>query len=107
MAKYLLVYHGGGDMSAASPEEQAKTMDAWMGWFGSMGPAVADGGNPVGRAWTIQADGTVEGGGANPATGYSVISADSMDAALVLAKGCPIIATGGSVELCETYDAGG
>lgn len=104
MAKYLLVYHGGSGMGS-TPEEQAKSMEAWMSWFGSMGPAVVDGGNPVGRAWTIQADGTVEGGGANPAGGYSVISADSMDAALVLAKGCPIIAGGGSVELCETFDA--
>ena len=107
MANYLLVYHGGGDMSTATPEEQEKTMQAWMGWFGSLGPAVVDGGNPVGRAWTIQGDGTVEGGGANPCTGYSVLKADNMDAALVMAKGCPNLASGGTVELCETFDAAG
>ena len=105
MANYLLVYHGGGDMPQ-SETDQAAVMADWMGWFGSMGAAVVDGGNPVGRAWTVNKDGTVEGGGSNPATGYSVISADSMDAALVMAKGCPVLKGGGSVELCETFNAG-
>ena len=105
MAKYLLVYHGGGAM-ADTPEAQAAAMESWMTWFGGLGAAVADGGNPVGRAVTVNAGGSVEGGGTNPATGYSVLSADSMDAALVMAKGCPIIASGGSVEVCETFDVG-
>lgn len=105
MANYLLAYHGGGTHD--TPEEHANAMNAWMSWFGTLGAAVVDGGNPVGRAWTIQADGTVEGGGANPITGYSVISAESMQAALEMAKGCPNIASGGTVELCETFNAGG
>ena len=105
MANYLLAYHGGG--TPETPEAQAAQMTAWMGWFGSMGDAVVDGGNPVGRAWTVQSDGTLEGGGANPVSGYSVIKADNMDAALKMAKGCPIIASGGTVELCETFNAGG
>ncbi len=105
MANYLLVYHGGGDMGA-TPEAQAKTMAAWMGWFGGLGSAVVDGGNPVGRACTITKGGTSEDGGANPATGYSVITAESMAAALKMASGCPVIADGGSVEVCETFNAG-
>lgn len=106
MANYLLVYHGGGEMPS-DPEAAAKSMDAWMSWFGKLGAAVVDGGNPVGRNWTITKDGTNEDGGPNPASGYSVISADSMQAALEMASGCPIIADGGSVELCETFNAGG
>ncbi|MFN0093422.1 MAG: hypothetical protein ACKVVT_01420 [Dehalococcoidia bacterium] len=105
MAKYLLVYHGGGGMET-DPAKQEALMSAWMGWFGSLGAAVVDGGNPVGRAWTVSAAGTDDNGGANPATGYSVLEAASMDAALVMAKGCPILAAGGTVELCETFNAG-
>ena len=105
MANYLLVYHGGGDMPQGEAE-QAAVMAEWMGWFGSLGAAVVDGGNPVGRAWTVTTDWTVEGGGANPATDYSILSAESMDAALVMAKGCPVLKGGGSVELCETFNAG-
>ena len=105
MANYLLAYHGGG--TPETPEAQAAQMTAWMGWFGSMDDTVVNNGNPVGRAWTVQSDGTLEGGGANPVSGYSVIKADNMDAALKMAKGCPIIASGGTVELCETFNAGG
>lgn len=37
-------------------------------------------------------------------TGYSVIKADSLDEAIRLAKGCPIIQDGGSLEVCETFN---
>jgi hypothetical protein len=47
MSKYVFIYHGGG--TPATPEEGKKAMDAWGAWFGSMGAAVVDGGNPTAR----------------------------------------------------------
>ena len=105
MANYLLAYHGGGDMSTATPEQQKASMDAWMAWFGGMGDAVVDGGNPAGAWRTVDASGVADGGGVNPVTGYSVIKADSMDAAVKIAQGCPILAVGGSVQVAETFNA--
>jgi hypothetical protein len=103
MAKYLLVYHGGG--MAEGEAAQAAAMAAWGTWFQNLGPALADGGNPTGQAKTIAGDGAVsDGGGANPATGYSLITADSIDAAVAAAQGCPVLASGGSVEVAETFD---
>jgi hypothetical protein len=103
MAKYLLVYHGGG--MAETEEAQAQVMAAWGKWFEELGGAMVDGGNPIGRTQTIDSSGSVsEGGGANPATGYSIIEADGLEAAVKLAKGCPVLATGGSVEVAETFD---
>ena len=103
MAKYLFVYHGG-----SHPESEAEVkevMDAWGNWFGSMGSAVVDGGNPVGMSSTVLPDGSVaENGGANPASGYSLIEASDLDDALAKAKGCPILQAGGSVELAEAID---
>jgi hypothetical protein len=104
MANYLLAYHGGG--MAATEAERKKSMDAWGAWFGRLGAAVVDAGNPTAKARTIGKGGAVsDGGGSNPVTGYSVIKADSLDAAIQLAKSCPIIQDGGSVELCETFSA--
>ena len=40
-------------------------------------------------------------GGANPASGWSVIEAANIDDATKKAKGCPILAGGGSVEVAE------
>jgi hypothetical protein len=103
MTKYLFVYHGGS--APATPAEQARVMDQWGQWFGAMGAAVVDGGNPVGKSHTVMSNGSVAAhGGANPASGYSIVQAASLDAALAHAKGCPILQGGGSVEVAPIVD---
>ena len=99
MSKFLFAYHGGSTPS--SPAEGKKVMDAWMKWFGSMGKAVVDGGNPLGMSKTVSAKGTAGNGGANPVSGYSLIEAKDMASAVKLAQTCPIIGAGGSVEIAE------
>ena len=103
MAKYLLLYHGGNQPES---EEAGKEVTAqWMKWFESIGPSVVDGGNPTGASKTIAPGGTVtDGAGAQPATGYSVLSADSLDAAVKLAKGCPHLKARGTIAVYETVD---
>ncbi len=104
MAKYLFVYHGGGD-NPESEEEVAAVLDAWGNWFGTMGAAVIDGGNPVGQSYTVSPDGSVtDNGGANPVSGYSLIEASDLDDALTKAKGCPILEANGSIEVAEAVD---
>jgi hypothetical protein len=100
---YLLVYHGGS--MPDSPDETAKVMQAWTDWFGTLGDKLVDGGNPVSQVKTIGADGAVRDGTVNPPSGYSIIKADSLDAAVTLAKGCPVLDAGASVEVAETFAA--
>jgi hypothetical protein len=103
MPKYVFAYHGGS--RPESEAEQAAVMTAWINWFGTLGEAVVDGGNAVGASRTIVADGsTSDGGGTNPLTGYSLVNASDLDAAVSLAKGCPILSAGGSVEVAEAID---
>jgi len=103
MTKYLFVYHGG--KQAESEAELAEVLDAWGAWFGSMGAAVIDGGNPVGKSSTIGSDGSVaENGGSNPTSGYSLIEAADLDDAVAKGRGCPILSSGGSIELAEVID---
>ena len=104
MSKFLFVYHGGG--MAESEDAQAKAMAAWGAWFGQLGDAVLDGGSPTGASVTVRAGGSGQGGGANPASGYSLIEASSLEDAAEKAKGCPILGSGGSVEVCETINVG-
>ncbi|MBI5948157.1 MAG: hypothetical protein HY875_08470 [Chloroflexi bacterium] len=103
MANYLLVYKGGG--MPESPEQQQSVMNAWMSWFGGMGDAVVDGGNPCGPSRGIASDGSISEHAASALTGYSVVKAASLDAATKLAKGCPVLSSGGSVEVYETFNA--
>lgn len=105
MPKYLFVYHGGG--MPESEEEGKKAMEAWGLWFASMGPKIVDGGQPVGQSTTVGSDGSVvNDGGSNPTTGYGLFDAKDLNEAISLAKGCPILSSGGSVELAETFEPG-
>jgi hypothetical protein len=102
MATYLLAYNGGNQ--PASEEEGAAVMQAWMSWFDTLGDAVVDGGNPFGPSATIAVDGSVAGGGASGLTGYSIIRAADLASATELAQGCPQLASGGTVEVYETFE---
>ena len=103
MAKYLFVYHGGS--APATDEQKAQVMDAWGQWMGGMGSAVVDGGNPVGKSSTVNSDGSVsDDGGSNPVSGYGLFEAADLQRALEMAKGCPILQMGGSVEVAEAID---
>jgi hypothetical protein len=106
MAKYVLLYSGG--TIPESPEAQAATMQAWTAWFTELGADVIDGGDPFGAgASTITSDGEVRSGGSLGATGWSAISADSLDDAVAKAKGCPLLTDGGTVDVYETVDMSG
>jgi hypothetical protein len=69
------------------------------------GQIVTYGANPVGQSSTVKPGGKVAAnGGANPATGYSLIEASDLDDAIAKAKGCPNLTGDGSVELAECID---
>ncbi|MCU1455448.1 MAG: YCII-related domain protein [Acidimicrobiales bacterium] len=105
MTKFILTYHGGS--MADTPEAQQAAMAAWGEWFGSLGASVLDAGAPAGASATIASDGSVSsGGGANPVTGYSLLDASDLDDAVAKAKGCPVLSSGGSVEVSEALDMG-
>jgi hypothetical protein len=103
MAKYLLVYTGGQEPQ--SEAEGKAVMDAWTAWFGKLGSALVDGGNPIGSmAKSISSDGKVSDGPiGTQATGYSILDANSLDEAVEMAKGCPHLASKGQITVYETY----
>ena len=98
MGKYVLAYRGGG--MAGTPEEQEAAMAVWGAWFGSLGAAVVDGGAPFGASAAVGGDVTAH------LSGYSVVAANSLDDAVAKAGGCPILASGGTVEVYEAIDMG-
>ncbi|MBA3877012.1 MAG: hypothetical protein C0498_08760 [Anaerolinea sp.] len=102
MANYVLVYHGGS--MPETQEEGAKVMQAWTDWFGSLGDAVVDGGNPASRTKRIAPNGSVSDDPSGP-SGYSIIKAGSLDEAVDLAKGCPVLQGGASIQVVETFEA--
>jgi hypothetical protein len=103
MTQFIFAYHGG--KSPETPEEGEKVMAAWGAWFEGLGQAIVQPGAPLGLSKTVSGSGVVDDGGANPVSGYSVVNAATMDAAVAMAKGCPMVVDGsGSVEVAELLE---
>jgi hypothetical protein len=88
MAKFLVIIRGGS--MPEDPEEGAKVMQAWNDWFVELGGAILDPGSPISQVRTLASDGSVGSGDGHSVTGYMTIEAGDLDAAMALAKGCPL-----------------
>ena len=99
---YFLFAYNGGKMLETEAETEAK-IARWQGWFDKISAAIVDPGNPIGEARTVSDTGIVDDGGANPISGYSIVIADNIDAAVAMARDCPIIGSG-TVEVAEPYE---
>ena len=105
MANYLLLYRG-GSMPQTEAEQKA-VMKEWDTWFSKLGSALVDGGNPfTPNAKTISKEGKISDGSGGPLpSGYSIVKANSLDEAVGLAKGCPVLKGGAEVMVFETFNA--
>jgi hypothetical protein len=102
VAKYLVLYRSkvsaAEQMEGASPEDAQAGMEAWMQWSGNVGNAMVDMGSP------LQTVAVVRGSSDGPYIGgFSVLEADSTDAAKALVDGHPHLMSPGdpSIEVLE------
>ena len=79
-------------------------MKAWDVWLSKLGKAVVDPGDPfTPTVKSLNSDGSVtDGPVGGMASGYSILEADSLDAAVKLAKGCPVLQGGAKISVYET-----
>ncbi|MGC4102459.1 YciI family protein [Ferruginibacter sp.] len=112
MKDFLLIYRTDENtmkaISLRSPEEMQTNMNRWMDWIGGIAAQnkLTDRGNrltPQGKV--VKTNNVVTDG---PYTeikefivGYSIVKAASIEEAAELAKGCPVLAIGGTVEVRE------
>ena len=89
---FLFAYHGG-----KIPERPEEKFEAWIG---GLGDAVVNPGHPLGKSKTVSSSGVSDDDRSNPLVGFSIVKADSMDAALEMAKGYPHLEIG-TVEVVE------
>lgn len=105
MTKYVLTYHGGNHEMPTNDAEMEQLMGDWGRWFAQLGSALLDGGNPFGPRTALASDGTLTNGGVAPdLNGFGVIEASDMEAAVELAKGCPVLAGGATVQISEALE---
>jgi hypothetical protein len=107
MANFLFIYRGGNEeYRKLPPDEMQKLMQKWQEWIGGAlqkgwmtnpGDALTPEGRVV-NAKKVVTDGPfVES--KEVIGGFSIVQADTIEAAAELAKGCPGLLTGGKVEV--------
>lgn len=97
MKNYFLAYYG--EPKFGGPEQAAAEKAKWEAWVGGLGGAVVDPGTPLGQARRVSAGGVREGG-ADRLLGFSIVKAESIDAAIEMAKTCPYLAQG-TIDVAE------
>jgi hypothetical protein len=107
MAKFLFIYRGGNDRyDTMTPDELQQNMQKWTswiaegfqkGWLLEAGDALTPEGRVVNAKKAITDGPFVES--KEIIGGFSIVQADTIDAAAELAKGCPGLLTGGKVEV--------
>jgi hypothetical protein len=105
MSQFVIVYLGGDQPS--SPEVGRKHFSKYMDWLSSLGDSAVSPANPLKDTSTVNPDGTVTTGGTTTMSGYTIVEADSMEDALAIAKACPFLEIGGSLEVSELIEMPG
>ena len=84
MKRFLVLYMASGAefekmMKTSTPEQQKKGMEAWMKWMDANKASLVDGGAPLGKTKRVDQNGASNT--RNEIGGYSVVQAESHDAA--------------------------
>jgi hypothetical protein len=102
VAKFILTYLGGNPPS--SPEEGKQHFEKYKQWLSGLSDSVVSPANPMKNTNTVKPDGTVDPGSVTNMSGFTIIEAGNMEAALEMAKTCPFLKIGGSLEVSELIE---
>ncbi len=99
MPDYIVAYRGGKRPDTA--EQRASHMQDWQAWVGGLGDLMVNPGTPLGKSKIVSRDGVSDDAGPNALTGYSIVKAGSMEAALEIARECPVLDLDGTLEVAQ------
>jgi len=100
--KFIMSYYMGPN-PPSSPEEGAEHMARYKQWLMGHQDALVEPENPLVKKRLITENGVVEGGKPGSMMGYSIIQADSIEAAEDIAKTNPFLAMG-DIELAQIME---
>lgn len=109
MSNFLYLFRGGHeDWHQQPPEVVQAHMQKWGAWMGGLkeqgqlvdGLPLSETGKVVEKAGEVITDGPFAEG-AEVVGGYLIVSAEGLEEAVEISKGCPIFENGGNVEVRE------
>jgi hypothetical protein len=104
MGKFLAIFHGVADeagKAALTEQQQTDFMNAWASWAQANERALVDPGSPLYAKKRVTADGVEDF--TDTVTGYTIVEADSHDAAVQIFAGHPHVGlfAGNSIAVLE------
>ncbi|BES65035.1 hypothetical protein SANA_14740 [Gottschalkiaceae bacterium SANA] len=108
--KFLVIYYATAEaqskMSEDTPEQNAATMQKWMGWAEKVGKKMIDFGAPLMMATEVNAEGKIKQGNGH-VSGYTLFEAADLEEAAAMLKGHPHYEIDGCrIELHQCVDLG-
>ena len=99
MSRFLVTYHGSGMPDDPGLMEEAKA--AFGRWVAETGDALADPGAPLHMVTQVASGDPAE---AVPIGGYSIVDADSVEAAVTILESHPYVARGGTLQVNQVIE---
>lgn len=99
MTQYVISYIGGDHPK--TPEEGQAHFAKYKTWLGQLGDSVVSPANPLKNTHLVNPQGEVTQKSLTNMSGFTIVEAESIEAALEIAKGCPFLDINGSLEVSE------
>ena len=104
MPNFMLTYLGTPQIS--SPEEKQDHMQKYHQWITDLGDAALSAMNPLKNVSVVDSEGNITDGGETGMSGFTIVTADSVNAALEIAQACPFLKVGGRLEVAQMIEMG-
>ncbi len=102
MATFMIAYHGGSKPS--SKEEGIAQMNKWKAWIEGLGEAIVNPGTPLMGAKIVTSSNVQDDNDPDSMKGFAVIKAESIEAAIEIAKSDPFLDTDGTIRVSQMME---
>jgi len=102
MANYMIAYHGGTQPS--SKEEGMAHMNKWKAWVEGLGDAIVNPGTPLPVSKLVTSNSVEDDNDSNSMKGFAVVKAESIEAAIEIAKSDPFLEMGGTIRVSQMME---
>ena len=102
MSDYMIAYYG-GEMPS-SKEEGMAHKEKWQAWVESLGDSVVNPGTPFMGTKVVTSDNVQDENDPSSMNGFAVIKAESIDAAVDIAKSDPFLNMNGTIRVSQMME---
>lgn len=102
MPSFMIAYYGGSRPN--SKEEGISQMERWKAWIEGLGETVVNPGTPLSISKIVTSSSVQDDNDPNSMNGFAVIKAESIDAAIEIAKADPFLDTDGKIRVSQMME---